>query len=82
MSSASVELLPCPFCRSKKVELTSLDWRMGVRCSSCEAQGPKIHLDPNATSSNEPAMRWNEYAINLVEKREEVNKRHDKKQIA
>ena len=82
MNSFDVELLPCPFCRSKKVELISIDWRKGVRCSSCEAQGPKVQIGANSTSCNEPAMRWNEYAINLVENKKEINKKHNKKQIA
>jgi len=65
-------------CRSKKVNLIHLDWRVGVRCSSCDAQGPKINTCQNSTSWSEPALRWNEYAINLVEIKKSINK----KQIA
>ena len=74
MHEFDVELLPCPFCRSDRVELVSLDWRRGVRCNSCEAQGPKVQIPACSTSWDEPAARWNEYAVNVVEIEKNIKK--------
>ena len=80
--NTDIELLPCPFCRSKKVQLMSLDWRMGVRCTSCQAQGPKVQIGHNSATSDEPSLKWNEYAINVVEIKKDINKNQNKKLIA
>jgi len=80
--NVDIELLPCPFCKSNKVQLMSLDWRQGVRCTSCQAQGPKIKIGHNCASSDEPSLRWNEYAINVVEIKKNINKNQNKKLIA
>jgi hypothetical protein len=82
MHHVDIELLPCPFCRSKDVSLVAIDWRKGVRCSSCHAQGPKVQTPSNVAHSNEAALKWNEYGINIVGIKENIKKNVKKKQIA
>jgi hypothetical protein len=82
MHHIEIELLPCPFCRSKDIELVSIDWRKGVRCNSCHAQGPKVQTPPDVAFSNEAAVRWNEYGVNIVGVKKKNNKNIEKKQIA
>jgi hypothetical protein len=65
------KVLPCPFCKSKKVECIGVDWRHAVRCAACNAEGPRIY------GKSEAAMKWNMYGVNIIssKKEEEIKKK-------